>query len=171
MAHRTEYRAWSRRRLLTAATVLGIGLGGFVDGIMFHQILQLHSMLSALYPPTTVLNVEFNMVWDGLFYAFTWVMTLLGVVLLWQSARFATEPWANRTLIGGSLIGWGLFNVVEGTVDHLLLQIHHVVERYGLSAWDWVFLGSGIAFIALGILIIRAAPPVSVASRTVVAAP
>ena len=34
------------RPLVTAGTVLGIGMGGFVDGILFHQILQLHNMLS-----------------------------------------------------------------------------------------------------------------------------
>src|SRR5687767_3247016 len=32
--------------LTTTATILGIGLGGFVDGIAFHQILQWHEMLS-----------------------------------------------------------------------------------------------------------------------------
>ncbi len=32
--------------LTTASLVLGIGLGGFVDGIVLHQILQIHEMLS-----------------------------------------------------------------------------------------------------------------------------
>lgn len=36
--------------LALAGTVLGIGLGGFVDGIAFHQIFQFHSMLSAELP-------------------------------------------------------------------------------------------------------------------------
>jgi uncharacterized membrane protein len=135
-----------------------MGLGGFVDGILFHQILQLHSMLSALYPPTTLVNVEFSMIWDGIFHAFTWLMTTLGVVLLWRAAACSHEPWASRTLFGAALMGWGLFNLVEGTVDHFVLQIHHVVERLGLSVWDGVFLMSGVVFIALGVSIMRIAP-------------
>jgi uncharacterized membrane protein len=36
------------------ALLLGIGLGGFVDGIVLHQILQWHHMLTATdgYPST-----------------------------------------------------------------------------------------------------------------------
>ena len=60
----------NRRPLIAAGTLLGIGMGGFVDGILFHQILQVHNMLSAKYPPTTLVNAEINMVWDGLFHAF-----------------------------------------------------------------------------------------------------
>lgn len=148
-----------RRPLVTAATILGVGLGGFVDGILFHQILQIHSMLSAIYPQTTLVNVEFNMVWDGLFHIFTWAMTVVGVVLLWRAAAASVhQPWANRTLLGASLLGWGLFNVVEGTIDHYVLQIHHVVEKAGLSVWDGAFLGFGLLLIAVGVLVMRRAP-------------
>ena len=42
--------AANTKPLTAAGTLLGIGLGGFVDGILFHQILQLHSMLSARLP-------------------------------------------------------------------------------------------------------------------------
>jgi uncharacterized membrane protein len=138
---------------------LGIGLGGFVDGIVFHQLLQLHNMLSALHPPTTVVAVEFNMLWDGVFHAFTWCMTVLGVVLLWRAGARADVAWCGRTLLGASLVGWGAFNLIEGLVDHFLLQIHHVVERLGLSVWDWAFLGSGVLLIALGAGLIRSARP------------
>jgi uncharacterized membrane protein len=144
-----------RRPLVTAGTVLGIGLGGFLDGILFHQILQLHNMLSALHPPTSIVNLELNMVWDGVFHAFTWLMTLAGVALLWRAAPCAAEPWAGRALVGAGFIGWGLFNLVEGTLDHFVLGIHHVVERLGLSAWDWLFLASGFAFVALGIALVQ----------------
>lgn len=34
------------RRLTIGGLLLGLGLGGFVDGIAFHQILQWHHMLS-----------------------------------------------------------------------------------------------------------------------------
>jgi uncharacterized membrane protein len=74
------------RPLVSAGTLLGIGMGGFVDGIVFHQILQTHNMLSARRPPDTVVNIEINMVWDGLFHAFTWLTTALGLLLLFPGA-------------------------------------------------------------------------------------
>ena len=37
-----------------AGILLGIGLGGFVDGIALHQIAQWHNMGSAILPPTTM---------------------------------------------------------------------------------------------------------------------
>ena len=35
--------------LIIAGIFLGLGLGGFVDGILLHQILQWHHMLSNVY--------------------------------------------------------------------------------------------------------------------------
>src|SRR3712207_5211513 len=51
--------------LLSSALVLGIGLGGFVDGIVLHQLLQWHEMISAKLPPTTYVAKSVNMFWDG----------------------------------------------------------------------------------------------------------
>ena len=67
------------RPLIAAGTTLGIGLGGFVDGIVFHQLLQLHNMLSDWLPKTTIPNVEVNMFWDGVFHALTWIVTVAGL--------------------------------------------------------------------------------------------
>src|SRR5438270_6718531 len=99
--------------LIRAGTVLGIGMGGFVDGILFHQILQLHNMLSNVVGRDTLVNEQINMFWDGLFHAFTWCMTAFGIYLLWKVSRRAGAP-SGRRVIGSLLLGWGLFNVVEG---------------------------------------------------------
>jgi uncharacterized membrane protein len=72
----------SSKPIVSAGLFLGIGMGGFADGILLHQILQVHNMLSAVRPPTTLVDVEINMFWDGLFHAFTWAMTLAGIVKL-----------------------------------------------------------------------------------------
>src|SRR3954447_25102168 len=110
--------ATNRRPLIAAGTLLGIGMGGFVDGILFHQILQLHNMLSATRPPTTLVNAEINMVWDGLFHALTWIMTAAGIALLWRAMQSPTRLPSTRTLVGSVSLGWGLFNLVEGILDH-----------------------------------------------------
>jgi uncharacterized membrane protein len=147
-----------RRPLITAGLLIGKGLGGFVDGILFHQLLQIHHMLSARRPPTDIVNAQVNMVWDGLFHTFTWVVTTLGIWLLFRAGKRPDVPWSGRTLGGSMLMGWGLFNLIEGLIDHHILHVHHVVERLGVSMWDYAFLTSGVLFIALGFAIIYTDP-------------
>jgi uncharacterized membrane protein len=152
----------NRRPLISAGTLLGIGMGGFADGIVLHQVLQVHNMLSAKRPKDSILNMQINMFWDGLFHAFTWVLTALGLWLLWKAVRRRDVPLSGRTLLGAMVFGWGLFNLVEGIIDHHLLNIHHVVERYGRSGWDWLFLGiGGVGFILIGWAIMRSIPAAS----------
>lgn len=143
--------------LLGAGIVLGIGLGGFMDGILFHQILQTHNMISGRLPAETLVNVETAMVWDGLFHAFTWLTTAIGVGLLWKAGAREGVSWSGRLLLGSMIAGWGLFNLLEGVVDHHLLHVHHVVERLGVSVYDYAFLASGVLFIAIGGLLARSA--------------
>jgi uncharacterized membrane protein len=143
------------RPLLAAGTLLGLGLGGFFDGIVFHQLLQTHNMLSAVVPKTNIVNIEVNMFWDGLFHAFTWVMTVWGIAMLFRAGKHAEVPWSSRAFIGSMLFGWGLFNFVEGIIDHYLLQVHHVVERLGLSIFDAAFVASGVILMAAGAMLIR----------------
>ena len=139
-----------RGPLVAAGTCLGIGMGGFVDGIAFHQILQLHNMLSAVRPPTTLVNVEVNMFWDGLFHAGTWAATAAGLALLWRAALRPDFVPSTRSFVGSLLAGFGLFNAVEGVIDHHLLQIHHVVEGPGHLPYDLAFLASGAVLLVAG---------------------
>ena len=151
-----------RRPLIAAGMLIGNGMGGFVDGIVFHQILQLHNMLSARYPRAGVgpevalLNADINMFWDGLFHAFCWIMTAIGIALLWRAARRADVPTSDRTLAGSLAVGWGTFNLIEGLIDHELLQIHHVVELGNHPLWDALFLASGAGLTLAGLALIAA---------------
>jgi uncharacterized membrane protein len=143
------------RPLLASGTLLGLGLGGFLDGIVFHQLLQTHNMLSAVIPKTNVVNLEVNMFWDGLFHAFTWLVTVWGIALLFRAGKHADVPWSSRAFIGSLLFGWGIFNFVEGITDHYLLQVHHVIERLGLSIYDAAFVASGVFLAVAGTFLIR----------------
>ena len=133
--------------------LLGLGLGGFVDGIVAHQLLQWHHMIShtAGNPVDTVPGLEANTLADGVFHAGTWVLVAVGMALLvrsWQQGR-RVPTW--RFHAGLLLVGWGVFNVVEGLVNHQLLGIHHV--RDDLEAplsWDLGFLAFGLVLIAVG---------------------
>lgn len=144
--------------LVAAGIVLGTGMGGFVDGIVLHQILQWHNMLSGRVPPVTLAAMKYNMIWDGLFHALTWITTAVGLVLLWRAARRAARqevPWRARILVGAMVAGWGLFNVVEGIIDHQILGIHHVHPGAGELAWDIGFLILGALQIGIGCLLVR----------------
>ena len=52
-------------RIRAGALLLGVGLGGFLDGIVLHQIAHWHQMLSATLPPETVEAMRQNMTADG----------------------------------------------------------------------------------------------------------
>jgi uncharacterized membrane protein len=146
--------------LTAPGIVLGLGLGGFVDGIVLHQILQWHNMLSATerWSPTTIENMEANMLADGLFHAATWILVAAGLWLLWRRLREGAAG-DGAELVGWMLAGWGIFNVVEGIVDHLILGIHHVREGGSELAWDLGFLAFGVALIVGGLLLVRSREP------------
>ena len=140
-----------------AGIVLGLGLGGFVDGITLHQIMQWHNMGSAVLPPTTMDAMAQNMVWDGMFHAATLVLTFVGVLMLWSDGVAGLSPRRLSVLIGQMILGWGLFNLVEGVIDHHLLNIHHVRDMpFHVPAYDWVFLAvGGVGFSLIGLLLAR----------------
>ena len=145
----------SLRPLVLAGTTLGIGMGGFVDGILFHQILQLHNMLSNRVLRDSLVNERINMFWDGLFHAFTWTAVALGIGLLWRAANVSRRPLPGQILLAALFTGWGLFNLTEGLIDHQILQLHHVYQNGNHMLWDLVFLASGVVFLFGGLGIIR----------------
>jgi uncharacterized membrane protein len=133
--------------------LLGLGLGGFFDGIVLHQILQWHHMVSHTdrWPMTTLAGLEANTLADGLFHAATYIFTIAGVWLLWGVLRERDGRWSNRVFVGLLILGWGIFNVVEGTVDHHILRIHRVREDAAHPMlWDIGFLIWGASMVAIG---------------------
>jgi uncharacterized membrane protein len=139
---------------VSAGILFGLELGGFFDGIVLHQVLQWHHMVtSAGYPADSVKNLEINTFFDGLFHAATYAFVVLGLILLWRTAHRAHLWWSWKFLAGTMLMGFGLFNVVEGVIDHHLLGLHHVNQtapRDQWIYWDLGFLVWGGAMIAGG---------------------
>ncbi len=146
-------------RLATAATVLGVGFGGLFDGIVFHQILQWHHMISSAAPPVTVGALQLNTLADGLFHAASWVIAMVGVWLLLRASGERRAPRSGRVLLGGLLAGWGGFNLVEGLVDHVILGVHHVRPGDDQALYDVAFLLWGAAFLVIGWWLLRQGSP------------
>jgi uncharacterized membrane protein len=149
--------------------VLGVGLGGFVDGILLHQLLQWHHMLTSTnhdhigvkyYDPHTVSGLEMNTVWDGVFHVVCWISVLTGLAILYARVTSGRRRvWASRVLWGWILAGWGLFNLVEGILDHQILGIHHVRGGPHQLWWDMGFLALGALLLAGGWLLQRGGRP------------
>ncbi|RYZ34146.1 MAG: DUF2243 domain-containing protein [Sphingobacteriales bacterium] len=136
--------------------ILGIGLGGFVDGIVLHQILQWHEMLSNKLPVDNLVNKSVNMFWDGIFHAFMLLVTLTGVILLWHVSRRKDINKSGYLLSGGMITGWAVFNIAEGVIDHQILDLHYV-NQYSPDpeVWNYGFLLLSAILLIPGMLMIR----------------
>lgn len=121
--------AYNAVPVVVFSLLLGIGMGGFVDGILLHQILQWHQMISNTLPPDTLETKNINMFWDGIFHALTWSITLLGILLMWRNMRRTDLLLADRIFYGGLIAGWGTFNLVDSIFNHYLFQFHNAREN------------------------------------------
>jgi len=100
--------------VFVSLVVLGVGLAGLFDGIVFHQVLQWHHMLSAWHPPDTIHNLKLNTQADGWFHVAVYATLVAGASMLMSAtARLGTRP-SRRMMLCGLLIGFGGFNLVEG---------------------------------------------------------
>lgn len=137
---------------------LGFALGGFFDGILLHQILQWHHLLSL------VEGVGDQILYDGLFHALMYLVALAGLVLLVRERRALVRPGGGRALIAALLIGAGAWHVADALLSHWLLGIHRIrIDTPTPLAWDigWLLV-FGIVPIALGRMLARrggGAPP------------
>jgi len=107
------------------------------------------------HPATSISGLETNTLWDGLFHASAWIAAVAGLFLL-SSAMRAGYRGAARQQAGLLLMGWGVFNLVEGVIDHHILTIHHVRDDVGAPlGWDLAFLVLGAALVAGGLALKR----------------
>ena len=140
----------TRRPSIRPGVLLGIGLGGFLDGIVLHQILQWHHMVSDDVATQSVAGLEDNTFADGIFHAVTWTVTLIGslvAVNAWRNGALA-PPW--RVHFGALLAGWGIFNLID-SANHFILGLHHIRDDLGGPVeWDIGFLVFALAQMAVG---------------------
>ena len=136
--------------------VLGFGLGMFLDGIVLHQLLQWHHLVSELEPAGDLRGLEANTFWDGVFHASSWVVTLVGVLLV---VRRGTGRDPLPRLLGLLLVGWGAFNVVDQVVFHLALEAHHIREGPDAQLYDWGYTALGVLLVVAGARLARRARP------------
>lgn len=174
----------SDRRLDWAGWLLGFGLGGFFDGILLHQILQWHHLLSAVASPA-VQDIRVQILADGLFHALMYVVAAIGLWFLWSRRRAFAEPGADRWLFGDALIGFGVWHMLDGVVSHWVLGLHRIrMDTDTPLFWDLLwFVVFGVAVAMAGWWLRRSeggggssgpqrtATPVSLAVAALIAGP
>lgn len=124
-----------------------------IDLFIFHLALQWHHF----YDLSTT---EVALTADGFFHAFGWFITIWGLFLLADIRRRAAVPWTRWT--GAVLTGVGFFQLLDGVLSHKVLGIHQI--RYGvdLFLYDLAWIGSAVALLLIGLLILRRTRPAQV---------
>lgn len=136
--------------------LFGFGLGAFIDGIVLHQLLQWHHMLSVDRSPDSHEGLSLNVVADGFFHVGAWLVVALAAVLTYRHWNQGVATLPRLEQAGLVLLGWGVFNLVEGTVNHHLLGVHHVRDDLGGPlVWDLGFIVASLVLVVLGGLMIR----------------
>lgn len=132
-------------RNLWSGALFGLGLVAFVDEAVFHQLLHWHHF----YDKSTQ---ELGLVSDGLFHALSWLATVGGLFLLADLRR--RGAWSPARWWSGLLLGAGVFQLYDGTVQHKLLRIHQIRYVENVAVYDWAWNLLAIAMIAAGLLLL-----------------
>jgi hypothetical protein len=96
------------RRLRRASFLLGFAMGGFFDGILPHQILQWHHLLSGVQTGALE-SLSAQVAVDGVFHAITYVIAAAGLIELFRarSAVASSAPIRPRLGLSGSALASG----------------------------------------------------------------
>lgn len=136
------------RRLILSGVLFGCGVAGSViDLFIFHLALQWHHF----YDLSTTRVALFS---DGVFHAFTWLITVWSLFMLADIRRHIPVPWGRWA--AAVITGVGTFQLFDGIINHKILGIHQI--RYGvdLFVYDVVWIGSAIVLVIIGLIWLRA---------------
>ena len=136
-----------RRLLLIGSFIFGFGIMGALDGILFHQILQWHSVVMDT-------DLQGRILSDGLFHTLVTIALITGGTMLWVAGKPTDVSKGVTLLVAGVLIGGGVFNLVEGIINHHLLQIHRVKPGDpNALMYDLAFLAVGALLLIVGLML------------------
>ncbi len=116
------------RRAIAGYAMIGFALGGFFDGILLHQILQWHHLLSAIDGPAAG-DLRFQMVADGVFHLAMYVIALIGAGLLVAARRARSPGLSLRRMAALVLAGFGTWP----TGELFSVLARHSILRHSLG--------------------------------------
>jgi uncharacterized membrane protein len=109
------------RSVLFTGILIGIGIAGFLDETIFHQLLQWHTFYWATDERGRILS-------DGLFHLFSTLLLLWGLFRVWHGRAHWREA-SGPIMMAGILMGAGSFNFYDGIIQHAILHLHLVNEH------------------------------------------
>ena len=142
-----------------AGFLLGFALGGFFDGILLHQVLQWHHLLSNV-EAAALQDLRAQVLADGLFHVLMYVLAAIALVLLWKRRVEYAAAGADVQLWSLALVGFGTWHIVDSIVSHWVLGIHRIrVDSPNPLFWDllWFFVFGVVPAVA-GWLLRRRGP-------------
>ncbi|MDQ6598629.1 DUF2243 domain-containing protein [Bacillus salipaludis] len=145
MIGNTKQVALYKNRNLWSGIMFGVGLAAFLDEAVFHQLMHWHHFYDK--STTTV-----GLVSDGIFHAFSWFATvgaLFMVADLRRRRAFIFKRW-----LGSVLLGAGVFNFYDGTVQHKLMRLHQIRYNVDILPYDMAWNIIAIIFIIIGIALL-----------------
>jgi uncharacterized membrane protein len=134
------------RRNLWSGFIFGIGLAAFVDETLFHQLLHWHHF----YDKSTT---DIGLISDGLFHAFSWFATVGGLFIVADLRRRSIL--SMKRWWGGVLLGGGLFQLYDGTIQHKLMRLHQIRYVDNVVIYDLVWNALAIAMVAVGLVLVN----------------
>ena len=138
----------SPARSTWSGVLIGVGVAAFVDETVFHQLLHWHHFYDRSTP-------AIGLVSDGAFHAFGWFAIVIGLIMSADLARRAAI--AVPALVGGILVGAGVFQLYDGTIQHKVLRLHQIRYHVDLVPYDLIWnIIAAIVIVAGVLLLIRA---------------
>jgi uncharacterized membrane protein len=135
-----------RNRSLLAGLLIGVGIAGFLDETVFHQILHWHHF----YDRSTSTA---GLVSDGWFHAVSWIAVVAGLFVFADLQRRRAS--VRYRVVGGGLLGWGGFQLYDGLVQHKVFGLHQI--RYGVDLWPydlWWNLAAAVGLVSGALVLV-----------------
>jgi uncharacterized membrane protein len=134
------------RRTIWSGILFGVGMVAFIDEMVFHQLLHWHHF----YDKSTT---SVGLISDGFFHALSWLTTVGGLFLVADLRR--RNAWNWKRWLGSVLLGAGLFQFYDGTVQHKLMMLHQIRYNVIILPYDLIWNLTAISMIVIGYYLVR----------------
>jgi uncharacterized membrane protein len=135
-------------RTSMAGVLIGIGVAGFVDETVFHQLLHWHHFYDKSTP-------SWGLVSDGIFHALSWFCIVGGLFAFSDLRR--RGAWRGTRLAAGVCLGLGGFNLYDGLVQHKVLHFHEIRYHVSILPYDVAWNVAAAIVLLVGIALQRRA--------------
>ncbi|GAE29872.1 DUF2243 domain-containing protein [Alkalihalobacillus hemicellulosilyticus] len=134
-----------RKRNFWSGFLFGIGFIAFIDEMVFHQLLHWHHFYD-------LATTNIGLISDGLFHAFSWFATIAGL-FLFADLQSRGGIWMRRWW-SGVLIGAGLFQLYDGTIQHKVMGIHQIRYVEDVFVYDVTWNVLAVLLIVIGAILL-----------------